>query len=697
MGFGADQVILVRDEAVRKEISSYIGHQALILTIIECKGLEFQDVLLYNFFSSSHMCNQWRVVYQFMKERNLFDASSPESFPSFSQLRHNILCSELKQLYVAITRTRRRLWICENNEQNLKPMLNYWRQLCLVQVKKIDDSLAQAMQRASSPEEWRSQGIKLFWERNYEMATMCFAKAGEETWEKRAKASGLRAFAYNLIGSNSKEAHIMLREAAEIFNSIGKADSAAECFCDVGEYERAGRIYLEKCGVPELRKAGECFSLAGNYKVAAEAYAQGNFFIDCLSACSKGKLFDMGLQYIKSWKQEAALNSATMSCFKDINEIAQDFLEKCALECYARKDTAMLMDIVCAFRTMESKRIFLTSLDCLAELSILEEESGNFNEAADIVRRLGDIPREVYLLEKAGQFANASMLIISHVLCNSLWLSGSQCWPLKSFAKKEELLAKAMAIAQKVSESFHASICAEAKILSDEKRNLSELMHCFVSSKHCETLVGEILSIRKLLDALLQVNPANFEWESSIHLSPRILDGKLLKAQVSVATLMHAWNLWKVKSLEISRCLDSLGKLDFIRCEGVVRFCFCYFGVRLLNSTSGRCALMNPNAVWVRNVDKRFLMRGKNLASVDACHLAPAVRNQWDQELLSVGIGVLETLNMLYKLAVEKYLSSDHQSVCLTYIFDIVQFVKSLDSKNAFSRKLHDFLQLSLR
>ena len=42
MGFGADQVILVRDEAVRKEISSYIGHQALILTIVECKGLEFQ-------------------------------------------------------------------------------------------------------------------------------------------------------------------------------------------------------------------------------------------------------------------------------------------------------------------------------------------------------------------------------------------------------------------------------------------------------------------------------------------------------------------------------------------------------------------------------------------------------------------------------------------------------------------------------
>lgn len=69
---------------------------------------------------------------------------------------------------------------------------------------------------------------------------MCFEKAGEETWEKRAKASGLRAAADSLRGSNEKEARVMLREAAEIFNSIDRSDTAAECYCDLGEYERAG-------------------------------------------------------------------------------------------------------------------------------------------------------------------------------------------------------------------------------------------------------------------------------------------------------------------------------------------------------------------------------------------------------------------------------------------------------------------------
>ena len=44
VGFGAEQVILVRDDFARKEILDYVGKQALVLTILECKGLEFQVV-----------------------------------------------------------------------------------------------------------------------------------------------------------------------------------------------------------------------------------------------------------------------------------------------------------------------------------------------------------------------------------------------------------------------------------------------------------------------------------------------------------------------------------------------------------------------------------------------------------------------------------------------------------------------------
>ena len=42
VGFGADQIILVRNDSVKEEISQYVGKQALVLTIWECKGLEFR-------------------------------------------------------------------------------------------------------------------------------------------------------------------------------------------------------------------------------------------------------------------------------------------------------------------------------------------------------------------------------------------------------------------------------------------------------------------------------------------------------------------------------------------------------------------------------------------------------------------------------------------------------------------------------
>ena len=94
-----------------------------------------------------------------MKEQDMCD-STLTGVPNFDESKHNILCSELKQLYVAVTRTRQRLWICENTEFS-KPMFDYWMEQHLVQVRQLDDSLAQAMQVASTPEEWRSRGIKV--------------------------------------------------------------------------------------------------------------------------------------------------------------------------------------------------------------------------------------------------------------------------------------------------------------------------------------------------------------------------------------------------------------------------------------------------------------------------------------------------------------------------------------------------------
>ncbi|XAR48021.1 RNA helicase [Bertholletia excelsa] len=674
VGFGAEQVILVRDDCARKEISDYIGKQALVLTILECKGLEFQDVLLYNFFGSSPLRNQWRVIYQYMQEQDLLDLDV--SSPSFNQARHNVLCSELKQLYVAITRTRQRLWICEKTEEFCNPLFEYWKKKCLVQVRQLDDSLAKAMQVASSPEEWRARGIKLFHEKNFKMAAMCFERAGDETWEKRAKASGLRASAGLVRSSNPEMACTILRKAAEIFYSIGRAKSAAECFCDGGEYERAGQIYVE-CGEREVRKAGECFTLAACYERAAEVYANGNFFSDCLSVCTKGKLFDMGLHYIQYWKQHAPRDNAMAKRSEETEKFEQEFLESCAYNYYELKDNQSMMKFVSGFHSVDSKRKFLKSLGCLDELLMVEEESGNFLEAAGIAKLLGNLLLEADLLDRAGHFKKATALVLRYVFCNSLWSSRSKGWPLKSFPRKEELLEKAKFFAKKESDFLLEYVCTEANILSDEWSDLSHLKQYLDVSQRSRSFRGEILSIRKILDIHLHSSPSKYQWEDElaedlINHSEKII----LLNQVSVGTLTCFWNLWKEKVEIVFEYLTSLDNQDSGYSGYVADFCFNYFGVRKqLNNLKISYLSLCSDAEWVREIDSRSLQKSGKFVSVEARLFASVALNHWRSELLSVGLNVLETLEALHKLSIRNSLSLFHQSMPLIHIFEITKFL----------------------
>ncbi|XP_057428474.1 uncharacterized protein LOC130721897 [Lotus japonicus] len=187
--FGAQQVILVRDLSVKKDVLEHVESRSLVLTISECKGLEFEDVLLYNFFGSSPFKNQWRVIYGFMKELGM-PVPITQKFPSFDPSRHGIMCYELKQLYVAITRTRNRLWILDDKQDSVEPMFDYWRSKELVQLKDLDESFVTKMKVESSSQDWKTRGHELYDQKNYEAATMCFEKAEDFIWVQKSKAAG---------------------------------------------------------------------------------------------------------------------------------------------------------------------------------------------------------------------------------------------------------------------------------------------------------------------------------------------------------------------------------------------------------------------------------------------------------------------------------------------------------------------------
>ena len=69
---------------------------------------------------------------------------------------------------------------------------------------------------------------------------MCFERAGDSYWARKSKATGLRANAHRLRDLKPEDANAILREAAEIFEGTGMPESAAQCFSDLGQYERAG-------------------------------------------------------------------------------------------------------------------------------------------------------------------------------------------------------------------------------------------------------------------------------------------------------------------------------------------------------------------------------------------------------------------------------------------------------------------------
>ncbi|CAI2183598.1 14619_t:CDS:2, partial [Funneliformis geosporum] len=116
---GAGQVIIVRDETAKQHLMGLNSDIGLVLTVFEAKGMEFNDVLLYNFFADSPALLKWRVILSDLEDYS-------KGVRTFSPENHYILSSELKHLYVAITRARERLWIFDEDIKLSEPIRTYW-------------------------------------------------------------------------------------------------------------------------------------------------------------------------------------------------------------------------------------------------------------------------------------------------------------------------------------------------------------------------------------------------------------------------------------------------------------------------------------------------------------------------------------------------------------------------------------------
>ena len=412
--------------------------------------------------------------------------------------------------------------------------------------------------------------------------------------------------------------------------------------------------------------------------MAAQVYARGTFFSDCLNVCAKGGLFDIGLHFIQHWKPYESADPGWANSH-DLYAIEQKCLENCSQKYFDNKDIKSVMKFVRAFHSMDLKREFLQSLSLLDELLELEEESGNFMEDVNIAKMRGDIIREADLLGEAGEFLEAYELMFFYVLAKSLWSEGSKAWPFKQFRQKAELLGRALAFAKEVSSSFYELASTEVEILSNKLDNIFEITNQLKSARIHGSIRGEILCLWKLLDSHFRMNSSKYVWKDNM--SDVSVEGMIMKNQLSVQTLFYCWTCWKDNIVHMLELLSNFKTQECHQHSSYLKFALNYLGVqKQIYNLNDIYLLLIPDANWVIKLGDRFLKKNGRLVSVDVQPLVSFAQNYWSSELLSVGMDVLHNLDALYKFSVGKEISKFCQVQSLLHIYEVSKFLLKSNS-----------------
>ncbi|KAI1785582.1 hypothetical protein LXA43DRAFT_1185708 [Ganoderma leucocontextum] len=271
--FGAEQCILVRDDAARDKLRSQVGDIGLIMTLYESKGLEFNDVLLYNFFEDSTAdLSQWRVVLNALPK----DRRADHPAPRFDEARHSGVCRELKFLYVAITRARKNLWIADGSEKG-EPMRIVWTHKDQIQNCTPGTDVPR-LAMSSTAEDWAKTAQTLFNNRRYMQAMHCYERAGRAREKAVAHAYYLREVARTTPvsrGDTSAQAVSFITAAEAFISSARDAITekkayyriAAQCYVESGEDYRAAHAYSQ---ATEYTLAAQHFRKAGKFEEAVD-------------------------------------------------------------------------------------------------------------------------------------------------------------------------------------------------------------------------------------------------------------------------------------------------------------------------------------------------------------------------------------------------------------------------------------------
>ncbi|KIJ60090.1 hypothetical protein HYDPIDRAFT_99369 [Hydnomerulius pinastri MD-312] len=481
--FGAQQCILVRDDAARVKLREQVGDIGMIMTLYESKGLEFNDVLLYNFFEDSAVdLSRWRVMLNYTEgEVDGHDLSRVHA-PSFErdEGRFAGVCSELKLLYVGITRARKNMWIVDKSEK-AEPMRMVWSSRKQVQNCTPGTDVPH-LAVSSTPAEWETFGRSLFTHKRYPQAMHCFARASLPRMVAIAHAFQLREEARAKVGIASQK------------NQQQAFLTAADAFSKSGDDAPAGTDKLQY-----HRNAADCYIRAGDDRKAALAYVAAQEYDQAARRYRKAGLFDNTLEILHEHPQKIS------------SESTDELYNVCRLF-YISKSSKCVTPPLSLFPSFEEELEFLEEYDLdFARASLLESHE-RYLEAAELhmaENRPLDAIRD-FMKDKTSSDA---MKRAANILLEGLWRRCSFGITAKEIAGDRdvgELLGLAGELPlESLDPLVRDEICMFIAIAKTDMPSLEALARTFVQKHECNA--SALLALDHVFSRLPPLKYANLQ------------------------------------------------------------------------------------------------------------------------------------------------------------------------------------------
>ena len=303
--FGAEQAIIVRDSNMKTALQNLIGEIALVFTVLESKGMEFNDVILWNLFTDCPDQAGLRSLETLGNDPVKFDAR-----------KHWGMCSELKNLYVAITRARNQLFMVEGSEKTAATVLKLLApgpSQALIDVTRPgqgDFAMRLESLRPDSsvnPIGWRRRGDDCMHQREYKMALRCFRKAGYTQGVTAAEGHLCEAAGNACSPDTDPEKFTRsLGAAVEHFLKAELIGDAARVLVKMSKLEDAAKLWSEH---NNYAKAARLFAQAGLYVKAFESHHSAREYSEAAALLQKEQDYDRLVSYLDDNRDNIPANT----------------------------------------------------------------------------------------------------------------------------------------------------------------------------------------------------------------------------------------------------------------------------------------------------------------------------------------------------------------------------------------------------